>query len=491
MTNPLKILFVTSEMAPLLSTGGLAEVAYALPRALHARGHDIRVAMPCYKSIPEEYRGNQFCMCVADLGAKMAHGAMRASVVPDTDIPLYLVEHQGYFDREQPYGTGGTEYEDNAERFCFFSQAVLHGIPQVGWMPDVIHCHDWHTAPIPAYLRTRYEKKSPWHGVPTVFTVHNLAYQGRYPASHFQHTGLDQELFSPEYVEYHGDMNLMKAGIAFADKLTTVSPRYAKEIQTVEYGAGLDGMLRSRNKDLHGILNGVDYQTWNPEKDPHIETNFSKKDLSGKDQCKAALQQEFGLPESSHPLFGVVSRLVWHKGMDVFAEALEAMLEFDLQVAVLGTGEPGIESRLAAIAEARPEKFALVRAYNAALSHQVQAGSDFFLMPSRYEPCGLSQMYSFAYGTIPVARWTGGLVDTVRDLNPVHRKLHDATGITFIPMTPGAMVRGVREALDLYGADALFREVRKNGMAQDFSWNWSCGAYEDVYQEALDLRAAS
>lgn len=485
MKRPLKILFVSAEMAPLISTGGLADVAAALPRALHAQGCDVRVAMPHYKSIPARYRGEPLGMCMADLGAKIEYGAIRRTTAPDTKIPLYFIEHDGYFGRERPYGVGAYEYDDNAERFCFFSQAVLHGISQNGWKPDIVHCHDWHTAPIPAFMKTRFRENAFWGKTPALFTIHNLAFQGRYGANKFASTGFEPWLFSPQYVEYEGDMNLMKAAIAFATRINTVSPRYAREIQTLEYGAGLDGMLRTRSGDLCGILNGVDYEHWNPAKDPHIPANYSADDMRGKERCKQELQKSLGLPQIDAPVFGVVSRLYWQKGLDLLANAMDQLATMDVQFIILGSGDPELENRLADTARKYPDKIAVRFSFDVPLSHQVQAGSDFFVMPSRYEPCGLSQLYSLAYGAIPIVRKTGGLADSVKDINPVHWKRGDATGIVFVPMTPEALLRAIDRAIALYGDKKRLAQVRAAGMREDFSWERSCRAYIRLYEEAI------
>jgi len=481
-----KILYYTAELTPLLSTGGLAEVASSLPRALKADGHDVRLIMPCYASIPPEHRGEQRCMVVADLGTHHAHGALRESRVPGTDIPLYLVEHEGYFGRPRPYGSDAYEYEDNAERFCFFSIAGLDGIRQTGWRPDVVHCHDWHTAPVPTYLRTMLDSDPFWGGMATVFTVHNLAFQGRYRAHRFASTGFPREYFSPEAFEYEGDMNLMKACVKFAHKLTTVSPRYAKEIQTLEYGEGLDGVLRTRAQDLRGILNGVDYTIWNPEIDPYTTATYSAEDLSGKEQCKAALQASFGLPvKPDVPLFGIVSRLVWQKGIDLLVDAMEDLAGLGVQVAVLGTGTDDLEHRVWEATQRFPEQVAVYYGYDIPRSHQLQAGCDFFLMPSRYEPCGLSQLYALRYGTIPIVRRTGGLADSVHDLNAVHRRKGTATGIVYVPNTPQSIVRSVRRAVDLYRDKDVLAAVMRAGMQADFSWGRSCELYARCYAEAM------
>ncbi|MCK5862558.1 MAG: glycogen synthase GlgA [Candidatus Hydrogenedentes bacterium] len=485
MEKTLRILFVTSELTPLVSTGGLAEVAAALPRALHAQGHDVRVAMPCYQQISEAYRGEQYCLCQADYDDRTVHGALRCSVIPDTDIPLYLVEHEGYFGREAPYGTGAYEYEDNAERFCFFCLALLHAIPQTGWKPDIIHCHDWHTAAIPTHLKTRYRDDPYWGTVKTLFTIHNLAYQGRYDASLYGHTGFPRELFHTDALKYKGDMNLMKGALTFSDKLSTVSPRYAQEIQTLEYGAGLHDVLSTRSTDLHGILNGVDYDIWNPKIDPHIAANYDQSNLRGKDICKATLQKMFGLPVADVPLFGIVSRLHWQKGIDLLVTALKDFMQNDLQLIILGTGDPTLEDKLRSETKKFPEKLGVYIGFDSPRSHAVQAGSDFFLMPSRYEPCGLGQLYAMAYGSIPLVRRTGGLVDSVHHYHPLFENSTEATGIAFLPMTHQALTRSIQEAVTIYKNKTLFQQLRSNGMKQRYSWKRASNEYIALYNTAL------
>lgn len=483
--RPLKILFVTSELAPLISTGGLADVAYALPKALMDQGHDVRVAMPCYRNLTSEQRGEQYCLCVAEMGQHTEYGALRTATAPQAGFPLYLIEHEGYFGRENPYGSGAYEYADNAERFSFFCLALLHGIPQTHWKPDIVHCNDWHTAPIPVFLKTRFASHPFWSGTPTLFTIHNMAFQGRYGADKYQRTGLPPELFHPGCMEYEGDMNLMKAAILFSTKLNTVSPRYAKEIQTLEYGAGLDNVLRVRAADLHGILNGVDYSLWNPETDPHLPARYSRANLAGKAECKKSMQEELEFPLSDVPLFGLVSRLYWQKGIDLLLGALPDLMAQDLQLVVLGSGDPDLECQLRQVAARHPEKLRVLLRFDPPLSHRLQAASDFTLMPSRYEPCGLNQMYAMAYATIPIVRSTGGLADSVRNLNAVTLRRGAATGISFVPLTATALQKAIDRALDLYRKPDLFHQIRMNAMAEDFSWDRSCRDYVHLYGEAL------
>lgn len=481
----MNILHVAAEMTPLLSTGGLAEVLNALPKALHAQGHDVRVAMPCYKDVPPQHRGLHIAPCSVHLGAKTVQGALRLANVPDNGLPLYLVEHEGYFGRARPYGGDYGEYGDNAERFCFFCLALLDGLPKSGWVPDVINCHDWQTAALPIALKSTFATHPVWARCPVVYTIHNLNYQGRFGANQLPYTGLDPALFTRDCLEYYGDINLMKGAIVTADKLNTVSPRYAREIQTMDYGAGLEGVLRMRGEDLHGILNGIDYDTWNPQTDPHLCAHYSRADLAGKQACKRDLQQIFGLPPSDAPLFGVVSRLTWQKGIDLVVEAFGALKEKDFQIVLLGTGETILENQMISWAQQFPEKLAVILRYDSVIAHKLQAGADFMLMPSRYEPCGLSQMYSFAYGTVPIVRRTGGLADSVQGLSRVNLRKGCANGIVFTPSTPQAVERSMRRALELYADKAMLHEIRMNGMGADFSWNRTCNDYLAIYEKAL------
>jgi starch synthase len=384
-----------------------------------------------------------------------------------------------------PYSDGLHEYSDNAERFSFFCLAILHGIPQLDWVPDVIHCHDWHSAMIPVYLRTRFNSHPVWKGVPTLLTIHNLAFQGRYGAEKFPQTGLDGAYFAQD-MEYHGDINLLKAGIISATKLSTVSPRYAEEIQTLDYGEGLDGVLQNRCNDLVGILNGANYDLWNPQTDKQIPAKYSIGRMTGKVKCKAALQERMGLPiEPDIPLFGAVSRLSWQKGIDLIAESLAGLFEHPAQVVILGTGDKDLEDRLRWAESQYPGRFRAQFAFDRELSHWIQAGSDFLLMPSRFEPCGLSQIYALKYGTIPIVRRTGGLADSVQDWNAVNRANDTATGLSFVPRTPQALSRCLSRALELYATPKEFKIVRKTAMNQDYSWEHSCEQYIKLYESAI------
>lgn len=481
LKKKLKILFVVSEVSPLVSTGGLAEVAQALSASLRERGHDVRMALPCYRQIPEAARGEVGTVCTADFGDRRAQGALRVSSLPESGVPLYLVEHEGYFGRGGVYGTGAHEYPDNAERFCFLALALLDALPRDGWRPDVVHCHDWHAAPMAVFLRSRFLQDPFWGGVPVVFTIHNLAFQGRYPAERFAATGIPADLFTDFCLRYEGDMNLMKGAVRLADALTTVSPRYAREIQTLDYGAGLHDELAARSEGLTGILNGVDAALWSPERDTHLAAVFSRERPGGKQTCKADIQQAFGLPILDTPLFGMVSRLYWQKGVDLLLDALPRRLEEGAQCVLLGAGDPELEARVREMAERFSEAFAVRLGYDAALSHKIIAGSDFLLMPSRYEPCGLTQMYALAYGTVPVVRRTGGLYDTVVPLNARTLADRTATGVCFIPQTAGAVGRAMDRAVALWNDKTGLERVRQAGMACDFSWERSAGEYAALY----------
>lgn len=485
MNKSLKILFTVSEAAPLVATGGLADVASALPKALHAAGHDVRLVMPCYRQIPAEHRGEIRATCIANLGGKTAYGALRESRLPGTDIPLYLIEHEGYFGREAPYGAGGYEFADNPERFAFFALALLDGIPQLGWSPDILHAHDWHTAGLPAYLKFSFREHPAWRKTRSVFTIHNLAYQGRFGKQHYGITGLPWELFHMDAFEFEGDMNLMKGAIAYADRLTTVSPRYAKEIQTLDYGCGLHGILQRRAEVLQGIVNGVDYSVWHPKNDKYLPKPYDAKDLTGKAACRAELLREFHLDETGQPILAMVTRLAWQKGIDLALAALPQIMDMGFGVVILGSGEPALEQRLRDLATAYPTQLRVELRYDARLSHLIEAAADFFLMPSRYEPCGLSQIYSLAYGTIPIVRATGGLWDTVHGLHQAADNIDAATGVRFVAATPQAIVRAARQAHALFADKNAFGTVRANGMRQDFSWKVSCAEYIALYREAL------
>jgi starch synthase len=406
--------------------------------------------------------------------------------IPGSEVPIYFLEHNHYFDRPHVYGPPGDAYPDNLERFVFLSRASLELTKALGWVPDIAHANDWQTALVPVYLNT-VEWAQPLHGTASVFTIHNLAYQGNQgPGAHFI-TGLGPEHMNQYEFEHFGDFNPMKAALYHSTMLSTVSPTYAREIQTSEFGFGLDGVLSGRSGDLRGILNGIDVDEWDPGRDPHIRARYNAADLSGKAQCKASLQREMGLPERADvPLFGVISRLTSQKGLDVLAHALQGLLALDLQLVVLGSGDPDAEQFFSAMTARHGDKIRSFIGYDNGLSHRIEAGSDFFLMPSRYEPCGLNQMYSLRYGTPPLVRATGGLADTVENYDEA---TGGGTGFVFRDLNVGSLANTVGWAVSTFhDRPAHLAAMRARGMAQDFSWERAAGAYEQLYRDAYARR---
>ncbi|HPP59442.1 MAG TPA: glycogen synthase GlgA [Candidatus Hydrogenedens sp.] len=477
----MRVLYVTAELSPLVSTGGLAEVAYALPKTLNNIGIDIRVALPKYKSINIKETITQNKPCLFDVSKNSYQAKFLETNIPGTTIPLYLIEHEELFGRDYVYGYGDWEYEDNPRRFSLFCNAVLDAMEQIQWKPDIIHCNDWATSAILPFLLIQLEHNPFWQNTNTLLTIHNLAFQGRYPGSRYTSTGLPSEFFNSNCFEHYGDMNLLKGGILLADKINTVSPTYAIEIQTLEYGFGLDNILRLRSDDLSGILNGVDYSIWSPKNDKYIETNYSKDTLANKEICKSSLLKRVNLPEQNVPLIGIISRLYWQKGIDILIQSLPELLQLDLQMIILGSGDPKYETQLKEISSLFPKKIRTVLGYNTELSHQIIAGSDFTLMPSRYEPCGLTQLYAFAYGTIPIVRKVGGLADSVTNITSDNIRNKCATGITFRALTPKSIIRSVKNAIDLFQNKDILSSIRINGMKQDFSWDKQAKLYQKLY----------
>jgi starch synthase len=479
---PMKVLFVASEVAPFRKTGGLADVAGALPKALRKRGIDVRVVMPLYSGI----RWLDLEPLDGTLSIPMYFGAARAGVrlgrVPGSDVPIYFLEYNRFFDRPYLYGPPGQSYSDNLERFAFLSRGALQLCKALGFIPDVIHANDWQTALVPPYVNT-VEWAQPLHGCATLFTIHNLAYQGAFDKGAMFITGLGREHYHAGEFEHLGDVNLMRAAIAHSTMLSTVSPTYAREIQTSDYGFGLDGVLSARSADLRGILNGIDFDEWDPTADAHLAAPFDAEHLDGKRLCKEALQREVGLPvRPDHPVFGIISRLTSQKGFDVLAHALEKLLAWDLQIVMLGSGDPEAERFFAALAYQRGDKFRAFIGFDEGLAHRIEAGSDFFLMPSRFEPCGLNQMYSLRYGTLPIVRATGGLVDTVRSYD---ERDGGGTGFVFNDLTPTGLADTIGWALSTYfERPQHIDRMRRTAMAQDFSWHRAAGEYEQLYREA-------
>ena len=479
----MKILFVASEGLPFSKTGGLADVVEALPRALVALGHRVAVLLPRYR--------NTNAVAVAAPSLTVASGnTLRFPAILDGGslrrVRYYFVEDPEYFDREQLYGVAGKDYPDNAERFAEFSRAAIEFSKNI-WKPDVIHCHDWQSALVPVLLRTQYANDVAAQGVPVIFTIHNMGYHGLFPREVLKKIGAPETLFRIDAMEFFGKVNFLKGALNFSDYLTTVSRKYAEEIQTAEYGHGLDGVVRDRADRLVGILNGVDYAVWNPAKDKLIAAKYSPKDLSGKLACKKNLLEVFGLPPETvnKPLIGIVSRFADQKGFDLIAEVAPVLLTEDVAIVALGAGEPKYEKMFHELAELYPEKLSVKVAYDNILAHKIEAGADMFLMPSRYEPCGLNQIYSLKYGTVPVVRATGGLDDTIEPFDPGTER---GTGFKFQAYDGAALLGAIRQALDAYRNAAAWRRVQANGMAKDFSWRASAIEYARLYEVAWKSR---
>ncbi len=484
--QPLKVLFVSSEVGPFAKTGGLGDVVGALPKALRRRGIDVRVVMPLYAGID----WNALERLDGTLRVPMWWGTARAAVrlgrLPDSDVPIYFLEFNRYFDRPYLYGPPGDGYGDNVERFTFLSRGALELTKAIGFLPDVINANDWQTALVPVYVDT-VEWAQPLHGAATVYTIHNLAYQGVADGGAMFITGLGREHYNSAEFEHFGALNLSKGALRHSTMLSTVSPTYAREIQTPEFGCGLDGVLQQRSGDLVGILNGIDVAEWNPATDPHIAADFSAARMEGKQACKAALQAEAGLPVNPRiPLFGVVGRLTHQKGYDVLAHCMDRVLSWDAQMVLLGNGDREAERYFRALSARRADKFKAWLGFDNRLAHRIEAGADFFVMPSRFEPCGLSQMYSLRYGTLPIVRATGGLVDTVRNYQEA---TGEGTGFMFGDLSPDSLANTIGWALSTYfDRPHHIQSMRRRAMEQDFSWDAAAEAYERLYLEAYRRR---
>jgi starch synthase len=476
--RPLRILMVSSEAHPFAKTGGLAEVAGALPAALVRLGHSVTIVVPRYRGVTSEERAASFSF---DLGARAVQGRFLTQTMPD-GVAAVLVDVPAFFDRPGLYGDAdGADYPDNALRFATLSRAALEYARRAGERPDVIHAHDWQTGLVPVYQKMLFSSDPVLGGVPVVFTIHNLAFQGIFPAAMLEGLGLSWEVFHREALEYWGNISFLKGGVNFSEKITTVSPTYAAEILTPEYGFGFEGVLRRRSADLLGILNGIDVQRWNPESDPLVPASYSSGDLRGKRKAKEALLREVALPVDDtalqRPVVGLVSRLTDQKGFDLIGAAAGPLMELDATWVMLGSGERHYEDLWRTMASRHPGRVSATIGFDERLAHLIEAGSDMFLMPSRFEPCGLNQMYSLRYGTIPIVRATGGLRDTVRDADEPN-----GNGITFDDYTPSALLGAVRRALELFTDKTRWEGLQRAGMAMDPSWDASAREYVKVYR---------
>jgi starch synthase len=480
----MKILMAASESVPLAKTGGLGDVVGALSGALAARGVEAAVVLPTYRSILEGGFSLQETGIEIDtaLGAERVKGTVLKTTL-ESGVAVYGIRQDRYFRRPQLYGTPQGDYPDNAERFAFFSKAALQLARKTGpW--DLIHCHDWQTALIPALKKLDAASPPEARKCKTVLTIHNLAFQGNFSMAASNLLNLEARYLTPEYLEFYGRVNFLKGGILFADALTTVSRKYAREILTPEYGCGLEGVLSARERDLRGILNGVDYREWNPATDPYIKENYRPADLSGKQACKKDLQEIFQLPpKAATPLIGIVSRLTDQKGIDIILQAIEDLFSMNLQIVILGAGDEKYQPLLADLPGARRGKIGVKIGFDEALAHKIEAGADMFLMPSKYEPCGLNQIYSLKYGTVPIVRATGGLDDTIEDYDPIGGT---GNGFKFAEYSASALLNAVKRADAVYRDKKAWRQLVANGMAADFSWEKPAEEYLALYRKLVE-----
>jgi starch synthase len=480
----MRIAHAASEVFPYLKTGGLADMVAALSSTLVDRGHEVAVFMPGYRSVLE---GPHAASAVLTHKLKIELGdAYLAGDVytlkPRPGLTFYFIAREEFFDRKLPYWTGERDYDDNDARFTFFQKAVAELLRLTDFKADIVHCHDWQTGLLPLFVRDAERRYDVTLALKTVFTIHNIAYQGIFPRKSYHLTNLPDELMGIDGLEYYDQMCMMKAGIVFADLVTTVSPNYAKEIQTPEFGNGMDGVIATRLEDLHGLINGIDTAVWNPAVDASLPARYSATNLAGKPLCRAALLKEMGWDDKfKGPIFGMVCRFTAAKGLDLVLAAANFFANEDCRLIVLGGGEKKYEEAMRALAAAHPSKVAVCVRQDEAMSHLIEAGSDFFLMPSLFEPCGLNQMYSQAYGTVPLVSRVGGLVDTVVDTPATG----DAgTGIMFSPSFEG-FSNGLARAIGLYADKPRYAAVQKRAMERDFSWKTAVAAYEQLYANAL------
>ncbi|MSR75011.1 MAG: glycogen synthase GlgA [Planctomycetes bacterium] len=488
----MKVLFAASEVHPLAKTGGLADVAAALPRALKANGVDVRVCLPLYPRVRRQMGNVE--LVAKNIACPFAGGNRPFNLLLGTlkgDVPVFLVENSGMFEVEESfYGVQPGSYGDAHLRFAYFARALLRIPAAAGFHPDILHLNDWQTALAALLVRSAAEKTGPAAKAATVLTIHNLAYQGVFAPADLRQAGIPSALLSEGILLVRGQANLLAAGLRAADIITTVSHTYAEEILTEEYGNGLEGLLRARRNDLVGIINGLDTLTWDPATDPHLPAHFNSADRTGKAQCKSALLEGAGLEPTNGPLFGVVSRLAEQKGLDLALAAMDRILSetTDVRLVVLGSGENRLEAGFKALEQHYPRRVSVRLAFDPAYASLVEAGSDLFLMPSRFEPCGLNQLISMRYGTVPIVRRTGGLQDTVCDTDAASLRAGTATGFCFTDPTPTALYLRIRDALEVFHAPETFQQLINTGMGTDWSWNRAARRYADIYTAAIEQR---
>jgi starch synthase len=482
------VAFAASEGVPFSKTGGLADVVGALPRALSALGHQVSVYLPRYR----QTKLSDAATVVRSITVPFDDKYRFASVVTggtQSGVRFYFVDYPPYFDRDALYGTAAGDYPDNAERFALFSRAVLEASKILG-VPHVFHCHDWQSALLPVLLRTVYLEDPAFRDAAIVFTIHNMGYQGLFPPETLPLLMLPWDLFTMSRMEFFGQVNFLKGALTYSDYVTTVSRKYSQEIQTAEYGFGLEGVLRDRASTVSGILNGVDYDEWSPETDKFTVAKFSPEDLSGKAKCKQDLLATFGMPKADLklPVIGIVSRFAAQKGFDLISQIMDRLAREEMIVVALGTGDKPYEEMFVRLNKQFPNKIAVKVAYDNAIAHKIEAGSDMFLMPSRYEPCGLNQIYSLKYGTVPIVRATGGLDDTIE---PWDARSGKGTGFKFNEYNGESLLLTIKQALVAFRDQTSWQVLMRNGMNKDFSWNASAREYAKVYERARQSRSAA
>jgi starch synthase len=479
-----KVAFLASEVAPYAKTGGLADVAGALPKYLARLGAEVKVFMPLYRET--RAKGLPLLKAATDLTLDWDGGQAVFSVweEPTAKVTAYFIEKNDYFERDGLYGASAGDFSDNGERFAFFSRSALEALKALDFAPDVLHVHDWQAALTLAYLKFIYGDDPFFKKTKSLFTIHNLAYQGLFDPGILKRVGLPEKLYEMDALEYYGKVNFLKAGLLYSSAINTVSPRYSREIQTPEFSCGLDGLLRERRDVVSGILNGADYSAWNPAADAFIVRPYTAGDLGGKAACRSGLLAAFGLPaiKKDPPVIGMVSRLAGQKGLDILVEALGGLFGLGVRLVILGAGEAKIENDLRAAAGRYPSFFRLRIAFDESLAHKIYAGSDMFLIPSRYEPCGLTQMYSLKYGTVPIVRATGGLDDSIQEFDPAAGA---GNGFKFAEAEPSALLGAVRRAVSLYGQPPVWTNLVRNAMACDFSWERAAAEYLGLYRKIV------
>jgi starch synthase len=482
----IKVSLMASEIAPLAKTGGLADVTGALPKYLSQMGQlEIIALMPFYKEVKEKNWPLRRVIDRYELDWPGKEKIFSVFEYVADGFKVYLIANDYYYNRDYLYSTPQGDYEDNSQRFAFFCLAGLETMKLINFQPHLIHVHDWQAALSLAYIRHLPESRDFYQQSSSLFTIHNLAYQGIFPPQTLQEVGLPAYLFNPEDLEFYGKINFLKAGLLYSKAISTVSPTYSQEIQTPEFGFGLDGVLRKRKDRVFGILNGIDYEDWDPATDPALPVNYSQRNLSGKSACRKELLAAFNFPVNSRrPVVGMVSRLAGQKGFDLLVDSLDDLFKREINLIILGTGEQKIQEQLLVAQKKYSDRFGLKIAFDDRLARLIYAGSDYFLIPSRYEPCGLTQMYSLRYGTIPIVRSTGGLKDSVKEFNLEEQ---DGNGFLFAEYEPQDLLAALDRALYYYQREPFWSKLLENAMSSDFSWQKRAGEYRDLYLKIINL----